>query len=409
MPDGGAPEYASLPFDEAIQFLRQKVNVPSARWTDIIGGAHARAFTVAGATKDGMLADFRTAIDQALSQGTTLEDFRKSFDDIVQRYGWDHTGTRNFRTRVIFGTNLSTAYAAGRYAQMTDPDVRRVMPYWVYRHSDNSKCPRKDHQAWNGLVLRHDDPWWSTHYPPNGWGCQCYVEAITERQLRAMGKNGPDQAPPDEMRQVQLVTSAGPISIDTPKGVDPGWGYSVGEANQGRALSQQQMDAWAQQGSDAWESLTPGDWQSAGLPKSLPADPPKAVAIPPPKDRTAIQSAIQRAIGGSTAALQLPTGDTIGIDAAALAQHATPAQSPYIPLLPELIDDPAEIWLRFERHKGTGKVVLRQRLVKLLQLGRNHRLALALEASGGQLDGINISAEADLNALRVGKLIWRRP
>jgi uncharacterized protein with gpF-like domain len=58
----------------------------------ILGGAHARAFTVAGATKDGMLTDFRAAIDDAIANGTTIADFRKKFDDIVQSYGWDYKG-----------------------------------------------------------------------------------------------------------------------------------------------------------------------------------------------------------------------------------------------------------------------------------------------------------------------------
>jgi phage-Barnase-EndoU-ColicinE5/D-RelE like nuclease2/Phage Mu protein F like protein len=406
------PEYASLPFKEAVEFFRQKVNVPSARWADILGGAHARAFTVAGATKEGMLTDFRAAIDSAVANGTSLGDFRKAFDDIVARYGWDYNGGRDWRTRTIFETNLSTAYAAGRHAQMTDPDVLRIMPYWRYRHSDNVKHPRPEHLAWNGLVLRHDDPWWSTHYAPNGWGCQCSVEPLSERELHQLGKSGPDQAPPDEPRDATLNTSAGPVTIKVPKGVDPGWGYSVGEAAQGKKLSQLQMDAWAKQGVDAWESLTPGDWQSAGQPEALSADPPKASPATPARDQAAIQAAIVRSIGGPIAALPMPTGDTVAIDAAALAAHLLPEQAQFAPFLPELVSDPAEIWLRFERHKGTGRVVLRQRLIKLLQLDKRRHLLMVLQASGGSLDAFTVLQDSDrdyLQSQRIGRLLWSRP
>jgi phage-Barnase-EndoU-ColicinE5/D-RelE like nuclease2/Phage Mu protein F like protein len=409
--DPAAPEYASLPFQEAVDYFRQKVNVPSARWADILGGAHARAFTVAGATKEGMLTDFRSAIDAAIASGTSLGDFSKSFDDIVQRYGWEYKGGRDWRSRTIFQTNLSTAYAAGRHAQMTDPDVLRVMPYWRYRHSDNVKHPRPDHLAWNGLVLRHDDPWWSTHYAPNGWGCQCSVEPLSERELKALGKSGPDQAPPDEPRDATLNTSAGPITIKVPKGIDPGWGYSVGEANTGRRLAEQQMDAWRKEGPNAWESLTPGDWQSAGQPEQLPADMPKAAPIDKAHDLAGMQAEIERVIGGSVAAMKLPTGDTVAIDAAALAGHMPPDRARWVPFLPELFADPAEIWLRFERHKGTGLVVLRQRIIKLLKLDKRGGLLMILQASGGKLDAYTmmLSETKYLQKQRVGRLIWKRP
>jgi hypothetical protein len=408
----GEPEYASLDFKEAIDFFKQKVNVPSAKWADIRDGAHARAFTVAGATKEGMLTDFRSAIDSAISNGTTLEDFRKKFDDVVARTGWEHAGSRDWRSKLIFNTNLSTAYAAGRHDQMTDPDVLRVMPYWRYRHSDNVDHPRPEHLAWDGLVLRHDDKWWSSHYAPNGWGCQCSVEPMTERQLQEMGKHGPDKAPADEPRDVTLNTSAGPVTISVPKGIDPGWGYSVGEANTGKQLSEQQMNAWRDQGADAWESMTPGDWRSAGQPAALSADIPKASPIAPAKDQAVLQAAIERAIGGKSAALMTPTGDSVGIDAEALASHMPPDRARWVPFLPELVSDPAEIWLRFERHKGTGRVVLRQRLIKLIQLEQRKGLLLVLQSSGGSLDAwtmLPVSDEKYLQSQRVGKLLWKRP
>ena len=99
-------------------------------------------------------------------------------------------GGRDWRTRVIYETNLRSSYAAGRYRQMKDVAERR--PYWRYRHSDVSENPREEHLGWDGLVLRHDDPWWDTHYPANGWGCKCFVETLADRDLRRLGKSGPD-------------------------------------------------------------------------------------------------------------------------------------------------------------------------------------------------------------------------
>jgi len=171
------------------------------------------------------------------------------------------------------------------------------------------------------------------------------------------------------------------------------------------------MDAWERQGADAWESLTPGDWRSAGQPAALPADPPRATPVPPAHDQAALQTAIMRAIGGPIAALPMPTGDTVAIDAAALAAHLPADQASFAPFLSELVNDPAEIWLRFERHKGTGRVVLRQRLIKLLQLDKRRRLLMVLQASGGSLDAFTVLQDSDrdyLQSQRVGRLLWSR-
>ena len=58
--------------------------------------------------------------------------------------------------------------------------------------------------------------------------------------------------------------------------------------------------------------------------------------------------------------------------------------------------------------KGTGRVVLRQRLIKLLQLDKRHRLLMVLQASGGSLDALTVLSAADqeyLQSQRVGRLL----
>jgi len=221
--------YGSLPFREQIDFFRRKTNVPTAAWTDIWQAEHDHAFVVAGVTRMDMLADFREAIDKAISQGTSLAEFRRDFDAIVAKYGWDYNGGRNWRSRVIYETNLRASYAAGRYAQLQS--IKSVRPFWQYVHSDAVAHPRPMHLAWNGLVLDADDPWWQTHYPPNGWGCQCSVRALARRDLKKYGKSGPDEAPPVEMGLVTVGTRGpSPQIVETPAGVDPGFGYAPGRS-----------------------------------------------------------------------------------------------------------------------------------------------------------------------------------
>lgn len=218
------------PFAEQLAFFRQKLNLPTERWDDIIGAEHDRAFIVAGAQGADLLADFNAAIRKALEQGTSLDAFRKDFRAIVARHGWTGwTGEGSpagvaWRTRVIYQTNLSTSYAAGRYQQLTDPGLLSVLPYWQYKHADGVLHPRPLHLAWDGLTLPPEHPFWKTHFAPNGWGCHCRIIAVPKSDyLKAIAQGkGPANAP----------------AADDLAGIDPGFAYTPGEsvANELRAL-----------------------------------------------------------------------------------------------------------------------------------------------------------------------------
>ncbi|HEV2501616.1 MAG TPA: phage minor head protein [Mesorhizobium sp.] len=230
MADGITPAL-DLPFDAAIRFFRDKASVTTRSWTDVYAAAHSRAFMVAGAATDALVGDFRQEIMKALEKGTTLAEFRGAFDSIVARHGWDHTGGRNWRSRIIFDTNLRTAYAAGRYAQLTEPDTLEAFPYWQYNHS-GSLHPRKEHLSWDGMVLRADDPFWATNYPPNGWHCGCFPTAVSGRDLKRQGKRGPDPSP-DLLFRAEEV---GGKRVMVPFGVDAGFEYNPGQAWLSRTL-----------------------------------------------------------------------------------------------------------------------------------------------------------------------------
>jgi len=214
-----------LPFPEQIAFIRQKLNLPTEHYDDIIKSAHDRAFVVAGAAKADLLNDLRQAVDRSIAEGMSIGWFRKEFDNIVKKNGWhgwtgeDTADGRDWRTRVIYRTNLSASYAAGRYAQLTNPALLKSRPYWKYIHNDTVQHPRPLHQSWNGLVLRYDDPFWQSHFPPNGWGCRCRVTAVRADEYN-------DSHAPDD-GTYEHVDRHGEVHT-IPKGIDYGWDYTPG-------------------------------------------------------------------------------------------------------------------------------------------------------------------------------------
>ena len=222
----------SLPFQEQIDFFRQKLNLPTEHYDDIKGAAHDRAFVVAGAMKADLLNDLRGAVDKAIADGKSIQWFRKEFAGIVQKHGWEGwTGSdtqagRDWRTRVIYNTNIQASYNAGRYAQLTDPDLLKSRPYWKYIHNDTVAHPRPLHQSWSGTVLPYNHPWWKTHFTPNGWGCRCRIAAVPASEYKGL---------PAPKGGTYIHIDRNGIAHDVPMGVDYGWDYAPG-ASIGKAM-----------------------------------------------------------------------------------------------------------------------------------------------------------------------------
>ena len=203
-----------LKFQSQIDFFRQKTLLLTPTYKDIQAHQHDKAFTVAGAMKADLLQDLSDAVGKAIEDGESLGAFRKRFKDIVKTRGWkDYTGSdsaagRAWRTRVIYLTNMRTSHAAGRWQQMTTPEMMQARPYWQYRHVTRSN-PRVIHQRLDKTVLPADDDWWQINYPPNGYGCNCYVRVLSRADMDRLGLSVADTPDIDGVASEGFAHAAG--------------------------------------------------------------------------------------------------------------------------------------------------------------------------------------------------------
>lgn len=364
--------YGSLPFKEQIAFFKRKLNIPTTGWTDIYTHEHDYAFMVAGANRDAIVADFRTAVEKAIAEGMTLQDFRENhFDRIVARHGWDYNGGRNWRSKIIHDTNLATSYAAGRWEQL------QGAPYWQYKHADWVQHPREDHLAWDGLVLARDDPWWYTHFPPNGWRCQCSVRGLWPRDLQRLGKTGPDTAPDVqwEERTIGQRNPNGPRTVRVPAGIDPGFEYAPGRSRLQSAIPPERP-----------VPPVPGSAGGHGLPNRRPgADD----ALPAPRLVSAAvllaqglepQVYAQAFLTHFDASIEQPAifEDVIGervVVGKELFQKPDgqwkadkQERGSFMPLLAQALRDPDEVWVRLEWMYALQKAVVRRRYIARFEI-----------------------------------------
>ena len=219
-------------YKEAVDYFKQKINLPTKRWNDLKGAMHTRAFTVAGAMRADILLDFRNAVDKAIEKGESLQDFRDNFYKIASKWresdpSFDEKMKKPkygaWRSKVIYQTNMLTAAAAAQERQA------REMPE-VFTHAKYvcmmMPTSREQHKAWNGTVLPVNDPWWEKHSPPNGFGCLCEKEFISKYEMKA---------------GLEKETKAPTPANDTTN-IGENWDYSIGDADAENQRLKEQLE-----------------------------------------------------------------------------------------------------------------------------------------------------------------------
>lgn len=173
-------------FNEAIAWFRKRVSMSKADHRLLAAQARRKAFTVANVAKLDLVNQVWKAIDDAVSKGTSLEDFKKAIGDDLRAAWKGSVGDPPWRLETIFRTNVQLAYGAGRFKQATHPDVVGDRPVWMFDAildgRETEIC-----QACDETKRPADDPWWRDHLPPLHHNCRSSFIALTDDQARLAG------------------------------------------------------------------------------------------------------------------------------------------------------------------------------------------------------------------------------
>jgi len=189
----------TLPPEKIVEYFTRKGMEISYNWQDVWKEQHHQAFTVAKAMNMDVLQTLRDSVEKSIKEGITYADFKKGLQGNLTNLGWwgkqeiispetglpkkVQLGSPN-RLRIIYETNLNVAYAVGHYNAMKDNSGER--PYWRYRAIMDSNT-RDTHAQLHNKVYIYNHPFWDKYYPPNGWGCRCTVDALTEAEAIEFG------------------------------------------------------------------------------------------------------------------------------------------------------------------------------------------------------------------------------
>ncbi len=227
-----------------------KKRISTANYRQITAAEHAKVFTIAGVTNLDMLNDLKTSLDTALAEGKPFAAWKKGLLNELKRKGWvqridghtelfDPVSGEYFggghRLQRIYRTNMQSAYSAQQYQNyIQNVDAR---PYWRYDAIGDDRT-RPAHAAINGLIYRYDDPFWASHYPPNGYNCRCSVTALSQFQVDKRKLEIAQTADTDVVRVEKVINKAGETRLvngvrigDEVHTPDVGFDYNVGRMN----------------------------------------------------------------------------------------------------------------------------------------------------------------------------------
>ena len=252
---------------EALAWLKSKKLMPGFDYRDVWRQEHSIGFTVAKMTQLDLLSDVKALVEDAMASGQSFAEFREVLKPLLVKRGWwgqqimDDPLTGETKTvqlgsdrrlRTIYDTNMRTARSAGQWERIQR--TKRAMPYLLYTLGP-SREHRAEHLKWADLCLPVDDPFWLTHFCPNGWGCKCTLRQVSKYEYDQLVKNGvprnvqqlDDSGQPTGhvIRQIVPVrTEAPPVKRVkwvnkrtgeeemVPEGIDPGWDYNPGMRRQ---------------------------------------------------------------------------------------------------------------------------------------------------------------------------------
>lgn len=269
--------FSSDPPPEVSAYLRQKGDRPAFRWSEVWGDEHAHAFTVAKATSADVLKAIRSSLQKAIDEGVPYETWSRGLKPELVRLGWwgrqemgdPATGeVREVqlgsprRLRTIFQANLRSARASGQWerAQRT----KGTLPFLLYGLGPSERH-RPEHVAKEGMVLPVDDPVWTTWFPPNGWGCKCWVRQVTRAEAMRRGVTPTFETPTKTFRRIR---DDGRVErVQVPNGIDPGWQTNAG-LNRSATLMRNLVDRLEEAGEPAARALMTDFW-SGSTPEAL--------------------------------------------------------------------------------------------------------------------------------------------
>ena len=202
----------TFPNEAAADYIRGKAVADPTNFGNLPAQLKQRAFAVAGIEQMDVLKRLRDTIAK-LPEGMSWDEAKRDLASEISPFTGGDMKVARAKAEMQLRIHGFQAYAVARHQQQME--TADIFPYWKYVTVGDSRV-RAAHAALDGKVLRADDPWWQTHYPPWDWGCRCIVEALDEEDAEAAGISTHAEMPtPQRSGTFMFDPTNAAIDIDT--------------------------------------------------------------------------------------------------------------------------------------------------------------------------------------------------
>ena len=179
----------SLPFEEAVTFLKGRVPLTKPEWKDLEPKLRFRAFTVSALSTPDAVERVRTLAIGAVEKGTPLADFWSA----AKAENAAGLGESPWYWETVYRTNIQTEYNAGRAIEFkrNQPEYLEFVGIGDVRQTDICRSR-------SGTILPATHPFWKTSWPPLHFNCRTTIRAVYAEEVEAIREANPDWRPTAE-------------------------------------------------------------------------------------------------------------------------------------------------------------------------------------------------------------------
>ena len=175
----------SAQLDESIAWFKKRLAISSKELEALKVNARRTGFWMAKVHTAKRAKNIQNSLEIALANGMPFDTWRRNNKSILRGITKAHLAT-------TFQNWTQTSYNAARVSYLSNPQVVKRRPYWVFDATlDSVTTPVC--RAYNGTVLPAMHPWFAAHTPPLHHNCRSSIRGLTFAQASKIGirKNAP--------------------------------------------------------------------------------------------------------------------------------------------------------------------------------------------------------------------------